>query len=127
MVTHCQVTLPYLIITLANLQVSPGGIQDITLAHLPLHAAAVQTSSESEFKMSSMGKVSSSSEPLSSLVFPKKTTSGEPEQYRSRQSESPPDDPVLDSDWVGLELPKLDTLESEVCDLGLGLGLEPRE
>ena len=71
--------------------------------------------------MSSKDKVSSSSEPLSSPVFPKKMTSGEPERYHSGPSESPQDDLVSDSDSVGLELPKLDTLESEVC----GLGLEP--
>ena len=40
-VTHCQVMLPYLIVTLANLQVSPGGIQDITLACTFLCAAAM--------------------------------------------------------------------------------------
>ena len=91
--------------------------------HAFLHAAALQTSSLSEFEMSSKDKVSSSSELLSSSVFPKKTTSGEPEQYHSRLSESPKDDPVSDSDSVGLELPKLNTLELEEC----GLNLEPQE
>ena len=71
--------------------------------------------------MSSGDKVSSLSELLSSPVFPTKTTSGELECCHSESSESPHDDLVLDSDSVGLELPKLDTLESEVC----GLGFEP--
>ena len=62
--------------------------------------------------MSSGDKVSSSSELLSSSVFPTKMMSGEPEGCRSRSSESPHDDSVSDSDSVGLELPKLDTLES---------------
>ena len=46
-------------------------------------------------------------------------TSGEPERYYSRPSESPQEDPVSDSDWVWLELPKLNTLESEEGGLNL--------
>ena len=69
--------------------------------------------------MSNKDKVSSTSEPLSSSVFPRETTSGEPEQYHSELSKPSQDDPVSDSDSVGLELPKLDTLESEECDLNL--------
>ena len=49
--------------------------------------------------------------------------SGEPEQYHSGPSESPQDDPVSDSDLVGLELPEPNALESEEC----GLILKPRE
>ena len=73
--------------------------------------------------MSSKDKVSSLSELLLSLVFPKKMMSGELEQHCSGLSGLPQDDPVSDSDSVGLELPKLNTLESEVC----GLNLKPRE
>ena len=90
-----------------------------SLWHAFLHAAAVQTSSVSEFEMSSKDEVSSSSELFLSPAFPKKMTSGEPEQYHSRLLESPQDDLVSDSDSVGLELLKLDTLELEVCGLGL--------
>ena len=38
-VAHCQVTLPYLIIALANLQVLPGSVEDITLACSPAHCS----------------------------------------------------------------------------------------
>ena len=85
--------------------------------------AAVWTSSVSEFEMSSKDEVSSLPEPFSSPAFPKKTTSGELEQYHAGLLESPQDNLVSDSDSVVLELPKLDTLESEVC----GPGLEPGE
>ena len=40
-VTHSLVTLPYLIVTLADLFVLPGGIQDITLVHLLAHCSLV--------------------------------------------------------------------------------------
>ena len=40
-VTHFLVVLGYLIVTLANLLVSPGGVQDITLACLSMHCSLV--------------------------------------------------------------------------------------
>ena len=118
-VTHSLVMLPYLIVTLANLHKSHQVAYRASLWHVFLHAAAMWTSSVSEFEMSSKDEVSSSPEPFSSPVFPKKTMSEEPERYHSRPLESPQDDPVSDSDLAGLELPKLDTLESEVCRLDL--------
>ena len=115
--SHCPISLlPWRICR------SHQAVYKTSLWHAFLCAAAVWTSSVSEFKMPSMDEVSSSSELLLSLVFPKRMTSGETEQYRSGPSESPPDDPVSDSDLVVLEVTKLNTLESEVC----GLGLDPR-
>ena len=56
--------------------------------------------------MSSKDEVSSLSELLLSPVFPKEMMSGEPEQYHSGPSESLQDDPLSDSDLVGLKLSK---------------------
>ena len=55
--------------------------------------------------------------------FLRRRCQGNWSQYHSRWLESPQDDPVSDSDSVGLELPKLNALESEEC----GLNLEPQE
>ena len=85
-----------------------------------LHAISVQTSLVSEFRMSNICMVSSSSE-LSSLAPPKKMTSAELEWCRSWQLESTPKRSLSDSDSVELELLSVDALESEVCDLDRGL------
>ena len=71
-----------------------------------LHATAMRTSLVSKLRMSSIGIVSSSSELLSSLVPPKKMTSGERERCHSSPSELTPEDSLSDSDLVELELPK---------------------
>ena len=65
--------------------------------------------------------VSSSSE-LSPLAPPKTMTSSELEQCPFWQLESPPERSLSESESVELELLRVDTLESEVCDLDRGSG-----
>ena len=72
----------------------------------------------SDFEKPVTEMVSSSSEPSSS-AFSMKMTSEELGRDCSRLSESPNDDSVSDADSVGIELSKLNTLDSEELDLCL--------
>ena len=104
LVAHFLVVLGYIIITLVNLLVSPGSIQDVTLACLFMHAAALWASSLSELEISSRDSISSSPGPFSSSsasagpssLSPKKMMSRDVERDRSGLLEPLPGDPVPD-------------------------------